>query len=350
MKELWKTALLRPDQSIREGLEVLDAGSLRIALIVDEGMALLGVLTDGDVRRALLRDFKMDDPVRAVMTTSPTTADHQTTRKEIVELMERKQLLVVPLLDGATLVGLEVLQSSGASRVYDNPVFLMAGGFGTRLRPLTDNCPKPMLKVGDKPILETTLLGFRAAGFYNFYMSLHYLPDMVRDYFGDGSKWGVNIQYVYENEPLGTGGALGLLPDDLPDLPLIVMNGDLLTQVDFEMMMKFHAKDNADATMCVRDYTYQIPFGVVNGEGNHILGMTEKPSYRYFVNAGIYVINHDLLQMVDKNQKMNMPDLFDRCIAEQKNALMFPIHEYWLDIGRLDDFEKAQKDVVNLGL
>ncbi|WP_339764469.1 nucleotidyltransferase family protein [uncultured Sulfitobacter sp.] len=350
MSDLWKSILLRPDQAIRECLEILDKGSLRIALVVDDAMTLLGVLTDGDVRRALLRNITMDSPVSDIMTTTPVTADQHNTRKEIVELMEQKQLLVVPLLDGKTLVGLETLLRSGSARTYDNPVFLMAGGFGTRLRPLTNDCPKPMLKVGDKPILETVLRGFKNAGFYNFYISLHYLPNVVRDYFGDGSKWDVNIQYVLETEPLGTGGALGLLPDDMPDLPLIVMNGDLLTQVDYEILMKFHTKNSSQATMCVREYTYQIPFGVVNGEGNQISGMIEKPSYRHFVNAGIYVIERALLNKVLKNQKMNMPDLFEQCIEDKKKVLMFPIHEYWLDIGRLDDFEKAQQDILNLDL
>lgn len=350
MNELWKNTLIKDDQSILEALRILDQGSLRIALVVDADMTLLGVLTDGDIRRALLKNFQMDSPVRDVMTTTPITASHLSTRKKIVDLMEAKQLLVIPLMDGKTVVGLEQLQSARAARIYENPVFLMAGGFGTRLRPLTENCPKPMLKVGDKPILETTLLRFRAAGFYNFYMSLHYLPDMVRDYFGDGSKWDVNIAYVHEVSPLGTGGALGLLPDGLPDLPIIIMNGDLLTQVDFEMLLKFHMKNNSDATMCVREYTYQIPFGVVSGTGNHIVSMTEKPSYRHFVNAGIYIIGQDVLAMVKKNEYLDMPTLFETSIARDKETLMFPIHEYWLDIGRIDDFEKAQKDIVNLGI
>lgn len=348
MIDSWKKTLLRPNQSIRHGLEILDKGSEHIAVIVDDDMTLLGIITDGDVRRAILRGVALECPVSEIMNTAPMTANAHSTRAEIIRVMQEHQILVMPLVDGKTLVGLETLLKKTDQRKYANAVFLMAGGFGTRLRPLTDNCPKPMLKVGDKPILENVLTGFKKGGFYNFYISLHYLPQMVMDHFGDGSKWDVNIQYVYETTPLGTAGALGLLPDDIPKLPVIVSNGDLLTQVDFEQLIRFHEKHQADATMCVREYTYQVPFGVVMGDGDRIAEVIEKPTYRHFVNAGIYVIAHDLLGQVPKNEKMNMPYLFEKCIAQKKQVRMFPIHEYWLDIGRLDDFKKAQQDILNM--
>lgn len=348
MIDRWKKTLLRPNQSIRDGLEILDKGSEHIAVIVDDDMTLLGIITDGDVRRAILRGVPLECPVSEIMNTKPLTADASLTRAEVVRAMQEHQVLVMPLVSGKTLVGLETLLKNTDQRKYANAVFLMAGGFGTRLRPLTDNCPKPMLKVGDKPILENVLTGFKKAGFYNFYISLHYLPQMVMDHFGNGSKWDVNIQYVYEATPLGTGGALGLLPDDIPELPVIVSNGDLLTQVDFEQLIRFHEKHQADATMCVREYSYQVPFGVVMGGGNRIAEVIEKPTYRHFVNAGIYVISHEMLGQVSKNVKMDMPDLFERIIAQRKEVLMFPIHEYWLDIGRLDDFKKAQQDILNM--
>ena len=168
------------------------------------------------------------------------------------------------------------------------------------------------------------------------------------DYFGDGSKWNVDIQYIHESTPLGTGGALGLLPDDIPESPVILSNGDLLTQVDFEQLMKFHNKYEADATMCVREYSYQVPFGVISGDKNRITDVSEKPTYRHFVNAGIYVIAHELLSQVSRNKKMDMTDYFTHCIAQEKNMLMFPIHEYWLDIGRHDDLKKANQDILNM--
>lgn len=350
MSNSWKNTAIAPDSSIRDALLLLDKSALRIALVVDNTDKLLGVLTDGDIRRGLLRNCTLQHPVSDVMNPKPQTAAWGTPRRELVKLMTERKLLSIPLLKDDKVVGLEILQTTEASVQYDNPVFLMAGGFGSRLKPLTDNCPKPMLKVGDKPILEIVLNSFIRAGFHNFYMSLHYMPEQIQAYFGDGSRWNVSINYIYEQEPLGTGGALGLLPDNLPDLPLILMNGDLLTTIDFEQLLQFHNKQQADATMCVRDYEYQIPFGVINGEGNKVTSMVEKPIQRLFVNAGIYVISPKVRKQVKANQRIDMPTLLEQNI-EQKNAvLMFPIHEYWLDIGRMDDYQRAQIDAVSLGL
>lgn len=350
MSTSWKNTAIAPDSSIRDALLLLDKEALRIALVVDASDTLLGVLTDGDIRRGLLRNCTLQSPVSEVMNPSPLTAEYGTSRRELVKLMTRKKLLSIPLIKAGKVVGLETLQAAEDDVLYENPVFLMAGGFGSRLKPLTDACPKPMLKVGDKPILEIALNSFIRAGFHNFYISLHYMPEQIQAYFGDGSRWNVNITYIYEQEPLGTGGALGLLPDSVPDLPLILMNGDLLTTIDFEQLLQFHNKQQADATMCVRDYEYQIPFGVINGDGNKVTGMVEKPIQRLFVNAGIYVVSPAVRKQVKANQRIDMPTLLEQNIGNDKNVLMFPIHEYWLDIGRMDDYQRAQIDVINLGL
>ncbi|MDB2630019.1 nucleotidyltransferase family protein [Luminiphilus sp.] len=344
----WENILLKPDQPIRDALELIDRESLRISLVVDSKMRLLGVVSDGDVRRGLLKNVTLASPVSVVMNANPVTAELGTARKELVECMEKEQLLAIPLLKDGVLAGLETLQRVGAFSKYQNPVFLMAGGFGTRLRPLTDNCPKPLLKVGDKPILEILLDRFIKAGFVNFYISTHYLPEMIREYFGDGSKWNVKTSYVHEETPLGTGGALGLLPADLPDLPLILINGDVLTDVDFELLLEFHNKHQAAATMCVRDYEYQVPFGVISGEGNKVMSMVEKPVQRFFVNAGIYVVSPEIRRSVVKNSRIDMPALLEQCISRDENVMMFPIHEYWLDIGRMEDYERAQLEVTSL--
>lgn len=344
----WKNILVKPEQPILEALQIIDSESLRTALVVDEEFHLLGVVTDGDVRRGLLKSLSLSSPVSSVMNTQPLTAKLGTPRKELVKYMEEKQLLAIPLLDGEKVAGLETLQRVGQQSKYQNPVFLMAGGFGTRLKPLTDNCPKPLLKVGDKPILEILLDSFIRAGFVNFYISTHYLPDMIRSHFGDGSKWNVKITYVHEEIPLGTGGALGLLPDSAPKLPLILINGDVLTNVDFERVLEFHNKHNSAATMCVRDYEYQVPFGVINGDGNKIISMVEKPIQRFFVNAGIYVVSPEVWRSVEQNSRIDMPSLLEQFIAKSSNVLMFPIHEYWLDIGRIEDYNRAQVDIRNL--
>ncbi len=344
----WKKILLNPEQPIRDALELIDRESLRIALVVDENLHLLGVVTDGDVRRGLLRNLTLASPVKEVMNATPLTAKLGTARKDLVKFMQQEQLLAIPLLEGGVVAGLETLQRVGTFSKYQNPVFLMAGGFGTRLRPLTDNCPKPLLKVGDKPILEILLDSFIRAGFVNFYISTHYLPEMIRRHFGDGTKWNVKITYVHEEIPLGTGGALGLLPASAPKLPLILINGDVLTNVDFERVLEFHNKHNSAATMCVRDYEYQVPFGVINGDGNKIISMVEKPIQRFFVNAGIYVVSPDVWRSVEQNSRIDMPSLLEQFIAKSSNVLMFPIHEYWLDIGRIEDYNRAQIDIRNL--
>lgn len=350
MTHSWKNVIVSPQQTIREALVTIDASALRVALVVDHKDTLLGVVTDGDIRRGLLRNLPLDTPVSVVMNTSPITASPQASKEELIEIMEKKVILAIPIVENGKVVGLETLQEALSKPQLNNPVFLMAGGFGTRLRPLTDNCPKPLLKVGGVPILETTLLRFIKDGFVNFYISTHYMPEMIRQHFGDGSQWNVSITYVHEDNPLGTGGALGLLPKGMPDLPIIMMNGDVLTTVDFKRLLDFHNSNNADATMAVREYEYQIPYGVIKGEGNRIVSMEEKPVQRFFVNAGIYVVSQRLAQSVPHNHIIDMPSLLEQQIAEKREILMFPIHEYWLDIGRMDDFHRAQEDILALGL
>lgn len=345
----WKNTLLSPSNSIRDALRIIDAEALRIALVVDVEMKLLGVVTDGDIRRGLLKSALLDNCVTDVMNKSPIVADVGTSRKDLLKLMTSKSLLAIPLVESGRIVGLETLQRFETHR-YDNPVFIMAGGFGTRLRPLTDNCPKPMLKVGDKPMLEIMISSFIKCGFTNFYISTHFMPEIIQEYFGDGSKWNVQITYVHEEQPLGTGGALGLLPKDVPELPLVLINGDILTNVDFERMLEFHNKNHAVATMCVRDYEYQVPFGVINGDGNKIISMVEKPVQRFFVNAGIYVVSPEVWRSVSYNTRIDMPTLLEQFINLQANVMMFPIHEYWLDIGRMEDYRRAQTDILNLEL
>lgn len=346
----WKQVVVAPSTSLQTALKQLDEGALRIVLVCDETMHLQGVVTDGDVRRGLLRGVGLEAPVSQVMNMQPITVTPETSRSDAVALMQSKSILAIPVVSQGCVIGLQTLQKLQSARSYQNPVFIMAGGFGTRLRPLTDNTPKPMLKVGERPILETLLLNFIKSGFSNFYISTHYLPHVIRDYFGDGSQWNVNITYVHEEEPLGTGGALGLLPESTPGLPLIMVNGDVLTSVDFERVLDFHMTHHAMATMCVREYDYQIPYGVIMGDGERIISMEEKPIQRFFVNAGIYVISPEIFKNVEKQKRIDMPTLLQTYLDANEDVFMFPIHEYWLDIGRMDDFKRAQVDIKGLGL
>lgn len=221
----------------------------------------------------------------------------------------------------------------------------MAGGFGKRLYPLTQDCPKPMLKVGGKPILELILQSLVDAGFHRFYISTHYLPEMIREHFGDGSKWKVSIQYVHEDEPLGTGGALGLLPAGAIELPMILMNGDLLTRVDYRSLLEFHQRHQGAATLCVSEYESQVPYGVIQSEGHRITQIVEKPIQRFFVSAGIYILSPELIGRVAPGRRIDMPTLLQQEIGAGREVSMFPVHEYWLDIGRMDDLRRAQEDI-----
>lgn len=339
----WKQIAVLPDTPLETAVTALDQGGQRIVLVVDGHDRLLGTLTDGDVRRALLRHLPMTTPVQGVMCATPQVADRQWSREKILAVMESTRLLQLPVVDASgRVVGLETLHELLNKKHIDNPVFLMAGGFGTRLYPLTKICPKPMLKVGGRPILEQILEGFAEAGFHRFFISTHYLPEVIKDHFGDGSNWGVSISYVDETEPLGTGGALGLLPHDQIDLPLVVMNGDLLTRIDFRSLVDFHVRQGSAATMCVREHQYEVPYGVIESTDSRLTSFVEKPIHRYFINAGIYVLSPETVRRVAPHTRIDMPDVLAAVMQNSQTVAVFPIHEYWLDIGRMEDFERAR--------
>ena len=346
MESQWKRIVVRPEMTIEDALRVIDAGALRIALVVSDDGRLLGTLSDGDVRRALLSRVPLSESVTKAMNRSPRVAPASASPDSVLSLMEQNDVLVVPLVDdGGRLVGVHNLKDLIEPRSKDNLVFLMAGGFGTRLRPLTDDTPKPMLKLNNKPILEQTLENFAAAGFRRFFISVHYLPDTIKNHFGDGRRWGVEIGYIEEAEPLGTAGALGLLPP-VGDLPIVMMNGDVVTRVDFRALLAFHTNHNSALTMCVREYDVQVPYGVVQATGNRVHSVVEKPVHKFFVNAGVYVLSPEVIAHVPKNRRLDMPDFVSNVIAANGEVSMFPIHEYWLDIGRFDDFDRATSEAV----
>lgn len=345
----WESTLVTPDTPLGDAVATLDRSALRIALVVDGERRLLGTLTDGDVRRALLKHLSLAVPVREVMCATPQAAQLDWTRERILAVMESRQLLHLPVVDQeGRVVGLETLHGLLNRKVLSNPVLLMAGGLGTRLHPLTYDCPKPLLKVGDKPILELILESFVNAGFSRFFISTHYLPEMIREHFGDGRRWGVDIRYVHEGEPLGTAGALGLLPQDEINQPLFMMNGDLLTTLNYNSMLDFHLAHGSAATVCVREYEYQVPYGVIQNEGHRIVSIVEKPMQHYFVNAGIYLLEPELVRSVKRGTRIDMPALLERAIDGGGTVSMFPIHEYWLDIGRMEDFKRAQTEIRSL--
>jgi len=317
---------------------------MQVALVLDSSGRMLGMLTDGDVRRAILRGDSLDVPTSMVMNTSATSAAAGLSREELLAIMRRRAFHHLPLVnDAGSVVGLATLDELIGAAKKPNPVVLMAGGLGTRLHPLTKERPKPLLHVGGKAILETIMEGFVEQGFYRFFISVNYKAEMIEEHFGDGTRWGVEIVYLRESERLGTAGALSLLPEP-PSHPMIVMNADLLTKVSFDGLLAFHKEHASLATMAVREYEYQVPYGVVRLEGTSITSIDEKPVQRHFVNAGIYVLSPQVLSYIPESCFFDMPNLFDRLIASSQPTAAYPLREYWLDIGRIEEFEQAQRD------
>lgn len=343
MKNL-ESILISPDTSIRDAVSIIDKSGLRIAIVVDKNNQIQGIVSDGDIRRSVMGNIPLDSKVKKIMNESPIYANKDEPISSIRSKMKMHNLVAVPILDNKKVIDIETVNKNDRQHIHENVIFIMAGGFGKRLQPLTLNCPKPMLKLNDKPILETIINNFKSYGFKNFIISTHFMPEIIKDYFKDGSFMDVNIEYVYEENPLGTGGALGLLSQDISNKPMIVINGDILTSMDFNKLIDYHNSNNSLATVVVRDYELKIPYGVVESKNLKITDIVEKPSYKYFVNAGIYVLNPEIYLSVNKDEKIDMPDLLKRHLDKNKNSI-YPIHEYWSDIGSKEDFEKAKSEI-----
>ena len=282
------------------------------------------------------------------MNTRPVSAPGETSDVEAARLMRHHGIAHLPLIDSRKIVvGLKVLKDLDPKPEGGNPVVLMAGGKGTRLQPLTHDLPKPLLEVGGRPILETIIERFVTQGFSQIYLSVNYKADLIEAHFGDGHALGADITYLKEDDALGTGGALALLPER-PSQPMIVMNGDVLTKINFHHLVKYHDNHDATATMSVREYRFTVPFGVVETDHTLLTAIAEKPEHTFYVNAGIYIIDPDVLDLISVGQAMDMPDLFQRLLDDGNQPNVFPLREYWMDIGRLDDLDQAQRDYADL--
>lgn len=344
----WAKAIVRLEDPVSDAIAKIDAGSIQIALVVDATGKLKGTVTDGDVRRGLLKGIPLNAPVEKIMRKDPITVKASDDHRLAMELMRQKKIHQVPVLDDSgNIVDVRVMDELLTSAALDSWVVLMAGGIGSRLRPLTNECPKPMLNVGSKPILEIILQNFIEQGFGKFFISVGYRDDMVREHFKNGSQWGVEIQYLHENERLGTAGALSKLPA-LPTKPVFVMNGDLLTKVNFKQLLQFHEEHNSSATMCVREYDFQVPFGVVELDQHCIRNIDEKPVHRFFVNAGIYVFAPEILKKLPSDKYIDMPSFFQNLVRESISTAAFPIREYWMDIGHIEDLVRANSEFAEV--
>ncbi|NDJ26739.1 alcohol dehydrogenase [Campylobacter sp. MIT 12-8780] len=336
---------LKINSSGKEALKVLGKERARIALVMNDEDKLIGVITDADLRKALLEGYDLNSSIENIYTQNPKTITSKTSNDEIFALASRYDIYDFPVLDqkGRVVKILSVAKMLETKK-RSNKVVLMLGGLGSRLAPLTNDTPKPLLKVGSKPILQTIVERFAKQGFCNFIFCVNYKSEMIEAYFKNGSEFGVNIEYIHEQKRLGTAGALSLLDKNLFNESFFVMNGDILAELDFNAILKQHKRKEAHASMCVRKFSYQVPYGVVNCDEEQILSIEEKPSFEFLVSAGIYVLEPGILDFLKQNEYLDMPDLFNLLLKEQKKLVSYEIKDYWIDIGRFDEYQRANDE------
>jgi dTDP-glucose pyrophosphorylase len=340
---MYKSILVYESTELKVVLKKMNKSTMQIVLVIDSNNKLIGTITDGDVRRGLLNGLRLEDSIESITYKTPAIARVGDSKTDILHLARLENLHQIPIVDDkGCIVDLFISSDFNACNKKSNKVILMVGGLGTRLRPLTEKTPKSLLKVGDKPILQTIVERFVEYGFTDIIMCVNYKAEIIKSYFKDGSDFGASIEYILETKRMGTAGALSLLTEN-PDKPFFVMNGDVLTNVNFESILRYHLEKKADLTMCVREYDFEVPYGVVSVKNSCIESIIEKPIHSFFVNAGIYILNPNALDFIPKNDYYDMPTLFQKMIDKNNNVVSFPIHEYWLDIGNYTDFSKAQE-------
>ncbi len=343
MIDLLQEICILPDTPLLQAMRIIDQCGAQIAMVVDTQNMLLGTLTDGDIRRGLLQGETLEAPVERLMNRKFRSVSTSEDEAKVQELMKRQLISQLPVLDQqGRVVDLMLLHELIKPPHLTNPVVIMAGGMGTRLRPHTQSCPKPMLPVRGKPILEILLEQCIACGFRQFYLSVNYLKDQIIDYFGDGSHLGVTINYLAEEKPLGTAGSLQLLPKSISE-PFLVLNGDVLTRLKPSRLLQFHCTHDAYATLCVREHSVSIPYGVVEVNGVDLASFNEKPTYSHLVNAGVYVINPSLLPLLSSSAATDMPSFLQIAQDTGYRVAVCPIHEYWIDVGNPEALDLATK-------
>ncbi|ARQ97967.1 glucosamine-1-P guanylyltransferase [Campylobacter lanienae NCTC 13004] len=331
---------LSPNSTIKEALKIINNGALQMALVVDENGALLGTISDGDIRRGLLNSMELTSSIESLYYRTPIISNSPIIPASILTKAKAKNIRYIPIID-QNGIAIAIKNIYESNKTKPNQVVLMAGGLGMRLRPLTSKIPKPMLHVGPKPILQTIIESFTSYGYLNFTICVNYRSEIIKEYFGNGDKFGINISYIHESKRLGTAGALSLI--DRPQDEFFVMNADLLTNADFSKLHDYHNAHKSIATMCVREYEMQVPYGVVNLDDNTIKSITEKPKSKFHVSAGIYMLKPQILDLIDKNSYLDMPDLFNQLAAKGLNPKAYPISEKWLDIGRIEEYNTANE-------
>ncbi len=344
--DIYKQAILALDSTIQDVIYNLDKVAIKIVLVVNALGKLEGTISDGDIRRGLLRGLDLKSPITSIVHHNPFVVTPEIKRETVQQLMVANKIQQIPVVDEEDhVVGLHLWDEIITPPSLRNIMVIMAGGEGTRLRPHTENCPKPMLHVSGKPMLEHIIERAKSQGFSHFVLAIHYLGYVIEDYFGNGDRIDVRIDYLREQNPLGTAGALSLF-NPRPDVPFVVTNGDVLTDIHYGELLDFHINHQASATMAVRVYEWQNPFGVVQTTGVDITGFEEKPVHRSYINAGVYALGSDVLDYLDADSHCDMPTLFERLKMNAKRTVAFPIHEPWLDVGRPDDLVSARLNSI----
>ena len=341
-ENIWRQSILPVNSTIHDAITNLDKVAIKIVLVVNEEGRLEGTISDGDIRRGLLRGLDLNNPIESIVYRNPMVVSPDMGRETVRQLMVVNKIQQVPIVDVQNyVVGLHLWDEVSIPPLRNNLMVIMAGGKGTRLRPHTENCPKPMLPVSGKPMLEHIIERAKSEGFSQFVLAIHYLGHIVEDYFGNGGRLQVQIDYLREQSPLGTAGALGLLNISTA-VPFVVTNGDVLTDIHYGELLDFHIRHNATATMAVRLHEWQHPYGVVQTKGVDIIGFEEKPVHRSHINAGVYTLNPEALSVLEKDSRCDMPTLFERLQVKAKRTVAYPIHEPWLDVGQPNDLALAR--------
>lgn len=342
-EDFWRRALLGADATIHQAIRNLDLTSIKIVLVIGEHGELLGTVSDGDIRRGLLKGLSLSGPIAGVMNKDAFVVTPAMGKDMVRQLMVANKIQQIPVVDqNRQVVGLHLWDELTSSQPRHNLMVIMAGGKGTRLRPHTENCPKPLLPVAGKPMLQHIIEHAKAEGFHDFKLAIHYLGHMIEEHFGDGNALGLKIGYVREDVPLGTAGALSLMQPG-PENPFVVTNGDVMTDIRYGELLDFHIRHHAVATMAVRAHEWQHPFGVVQTRGIEIVGFEEKPISRSHINAGVYALSPEALNVLRPGEHCDMPTLFERLQSLGKLTVAYPMHEPWLDVGKPDDLNIANR-------
>jgi len=344
MIEILKHITIKENSSVKVAIEAIDKGAIQLCCVIDDNNILQGVISDGDIRRALLHGIKLNHDIAKVINKKPFTIKEYGDAVEDEVKMKEIGIRSAPIInDKNQLIGIKMLDKSNLLFNRDNPIVIMAGGLGSRLYPLTKDIPKPMIEISGKPILEIIINKFANEGFKNIFLCVNYKSEIIKDYFKDGTNFGVNISYIEEDKRLGTAGALSLIKERF-NSPIIVTNGDILSRINFSQFVNHHIRQKAKASVAVREYSYEVPFGVIENEDGFIKNISEKPTQHFFVNAGIYILEPELIKMIPKNEFYDMPSLINKLVKENEQVASYLIREYWLDIGRNSELEKARSE------